>query len=179
MAWMQTRRPTRWSSGSFQRITEGGAASLLAAILLLVFGILLPGLRDSESASTDVAPTPTPTTAAECLLKMSGDSFGFDTEDVFILLSNDALHFSELLQTSPVRAQVEAGAIIDSLRFRAWKLRKLVILITERDIEFAGEIFDTAMAAVEAADLIQFDSTNSDGIKSALSRVSATATDVA
>ena len=110
---------------------------------------------------------------------MSGDSFGFDTEDVFVLLSNDALHFSELWQANPANAQVESGAFIDSLRFRAWKLRELAILVGERDIEFAGKIFDTAMAALEAADLIYFDTTNSDGVINALATVSAAATDVA
>ena len=176
---MRIRRPASWSSGSFQRITEGGAATVLGAVLLFVFAILLPGLGGSDSASTVVAPTPTSTTAVECLIKMSSDSFGFDPEDVFVLLSDDALHLSELWQANPADAHVQSGAFIDSLRFRAWKLRELAILVAERDIEFAGEIFDTAMATVEAADLIYFDGTNSDGVINALATVSAAATDVA
>ena len=174
----RSNRPTRWITGSLQRVAEGGAAAVLGAVLLFVFGIL-PGLRGVDSASTDVAPTPTPTTAAECLVKMSGESIGVDIDDIFVLLSTNAQDFSELWQANPASARSESVAFIDMLRFQAWKSREVALLVGERDIEFAGEIFDTAMAAVEAADLLQFDSMNNDGIINALARVSATSTDLA
>ena len=101
-----------------------------------------------------------------------------DAEDVFELLSTDALHFSELWQANPVSAQSKSVAFIDSLRFRAWKMREIVLIVGQRDIEFGGEIFDTAMLAVEAADLLSYDSTNHDGIINALAKVSAGASDL-
>ena len=146
-------------------------------LLALALGILpIPGLGGS---TTEEIPTPVPTTSVECLFKMSGDSTGIDAEDIFERLSVEARQFSELLQKNPAKAQSESPVFIDNLRFQSWKLRELSLVAAHKDIEFAGDIFDTAMAAVEAADLLYFDSSNYDSINDTLARVSTTADDLA
>ena len=150
----------------------------IGALLTFFFGIL-PGLVGSDSASTDVSPAPVPTTSAECLVKMSGGLTGIDAEAPFERLSTDTLYLSELWQANPAVAQSESLDFINELRFQSWKMRELSILVTERDIEFAAEIFNTAMAATDAADLLYLDSVNHTGIISALAIVSAGAADLA
>ena len=174
---MKISRPSWWPAGIFQKIVAGVVIAVVTAIILLALGRLpILGLGGS---STEEIPTPFTTTAAECLFKMAGESLGVDAEDVFERLSAEARHFSELLQKDPAKAQSEAPAFIDNLRFQSWIAPEMSVRTADRDIEFAGAIFDTAMAAVEAADLLYFDSRNYDGVIDALATVSATADDLA
>ena len=175
---MPLHRLARWLTGSRQRIAEGVAVAAIIALAAFVIGIL-PGRVGSDSASTDVAPAPVPTSSAECLLKMTGELTGIDADIPFERLSTGTRDLSELWQANPAIAQSESLAFIDELRFQSWKMRELTILVAERDIEFAGEIFDTAMAAADAADLLYFDSANHGGIIIALAIVSAAAADLA
>ena len=174
---MKISRPSWWPAGIFQQIVASVVVAVVGGVILLALG-KLPILGLGGSSTEDI-PTPVPTTAAECLFKMAGESLGVDAEDVFERLSAEARRFSELLQKDPAKAQSESPAFIDHFRFQSWKGREMSLLAAERDIEFAGAIFDTAMAAVEAADLLYFDSRNYDGIIDALARVSATADDLA
>ena len=175
---MKIPRPSWWPTGILQKIVVGVVITVIGGVgTAFALGILpIPGLGGSP---TEEILTPVPTTAVECLFKMSGDSIGIDAEDIFERLSAEARHFSEMLQKNPAKAQSESLAFIDNLRFQSWKLRELSLLAAQKDIEFAGDIFDTAMAAVEAADLLYFDSRNYDGITDMLARVSATADDLA
>ena len=175
---MKIPRPSWWPDGILQQIVVGVVIAVVGGVVTaLALGKLpIPGLGVS---STEEIPTPFTTTAAECLVKMTGESLGVDAEYIFERLSAEARHFSALLQKDPAKAQSESPEFIDNLRFQSWKAREMSVRTADRDIEFAGAIFDTAMAAVEAADLLYFDSRNYDGIIDALARVSATADDLA
>ena len=176
---MPVSRLARWRPEGRWGILGGAASIVIATLVLGVVFAILPGLAGSGSAPTDVSPVPVPTTSAECLLKMTGGLTGLGAEAVFERLSTATLAFSELWQANPALAHSESLAFIDELRFQSWNIRKISVLITERDIEFAREILYTAMAATDAADLLYFDSVNHGGIISALTMVSAAAADLA
>ena len=162
-----------------RRIVEGVTASVVAGLILTFVFAVLPDLVDSDSGSTDVLPAPVPTTSAECLLKMTGGPTGLGAEALFERLSTDTRAFSELWQANPALAHSESLAFINELRFQSRNIRKISVLVTERDIKFAAEIFNTAMAATDAADLLYFDSVNHGDIVSALAVVSTAAADLA
>ena len=176
---MPVNRVARWRSGSRRRIVEGAAASVVAALVLTFVFAVLPGLEGSDSASTEVSPAPVPTTSAECLLKMTGETTGLGAEALFERLSTATRAFSELWQANPGLAHSESLVFIDELRFQSRNIRKLSVIVAERDIEFATDMFDTAMAATDAADMLYFDSVDHADIVSALAVVSAAAADLA
>ena len=175
---MKIRRPSWWPTGILQQLVVGVVITVVGGVATALALGILPSPGRGSSPTEEIS-TPVPTTAVECLFKMSGDSIGIDAEDIFERLSAEARHFSALMQENPAKAQNESPTFIDNLRFQSWKLREMSLIAAQKDIEFAGEIFDTAMAAVEAADLLYFDSRNYESITDTLARVSATADDLA
>lgn len=162
-------RFVRWFAGSPKRIAEGAAAAVLGTVALVLFGLGLNPF-DSEEAPPPVESVQP--TSAECLVKLSGEYFPGEVEDAFFALSDEVEHFAALWQSDPSAAEDASASFLDTLRFRAWKIREIALVITPWDVEFAKEIYNTAMSAVEAADLLQFDTTNRDGILDALAELS-------